>query len=329
LHEASAPAGKSGRPSRAAGPASSSPFFSRSYGGGSGHALQRRNSSEAEDANDVAAFAATLTETTMPFVRPVVSAFAFLAVSAIAALTVSAVLLTSFSLTFYDDCAQRLGHVQRSLGGVRAGMGRLIGNARGALDLAVRATAGPVSPSTAASSAADAKRAESGRTAMPAVQDDDSVTAGDEQGQETSGAEGGPDPVRSRGGSSSAAPGRAYPTPFLSPLRRFTSTFPNPSPSQGEPVDAGGWGTDEDALPYDVPHPTPHVSRPPSPHRGRAPRSRTSTGSSSASSTGSALPPRPPLAVLIPSVIFALLFTLAKLLAGAIKGKKPAPARRA
>ncbi|GAA6003846.1 hypothetical protein JCM10207_006433 [Rhodosporidiobolus poonsookiae] len=299
---------------RNAGPASSSPFFARSFGGGNGLALQRRNSSQTDDdaSDEVSAFATALTETTMPFVRPVVSAFAFLAVWAVAALTVSAVLLASFSLTFYDDCAQRLGSVHRSLGGVRAGMGRLIGNARGALDLAVRA-AGSINvsgePDGLGGAGAHGRKR---RTAMPTVQEEDANEEGDVDGFFRSKRSRTTKEPHSRtssntsGSSSGSASPRAT---FASPLRPFTSFS-----GADERTTEAGWGTDEDALPYDVPHPTPSTSRPASPHR--QPRSRTPSGT--------ALPPRPPLAVLIPSVILALLFTLVKLVAGAVKGQKAA-----
>ncbi|GAA5859016.1 hypothetical protein JCM8547_003969 [Rhodosporidiobolus lusitaniae] len=335
---------------RPSGPSSSSPFFSRSFGGGHGLALQQqqqigdeddpysghghrsRSSSSsslashnpsASNLTDPFAFANAVSESTMPFVQPFVSAFAFLAVSAVAALTISAVLVASFSLTFYDDVGRRVGEMGRSFGGVREGVGRLIGSAtRGAMEVVVRATAtGEEGKEEKARETRDGKRRE-----MPTVdeEDDDDLLdspSSTKRGKRSSRSRT-PSYASSSGTSSgTSSPRSSFPS-FSSPLRPFTSfTSPPPATHPNPPASTtDGWNTDDDALPYDVPNPTPHHSRSSSPGPGRAPRSRTSTGSSSTAS--SALPPRPPLAVLIPSIMFALLFTIAKVLAGALKGKQ-------
>ncbi|GAA5969452.1 hypothetical protein JCM11641_008120 [Rhodosporidiobolus odoratus] len=328
--------------SRSSGPASSSPFFARSFGGGSGLAVRRRSSSTAsayapnELDTDAAAFASALTFQSMPFVRPFVSAFAFLAVSAVAALAVSTVLLASFSLTFYDDCTQRISSMQRSLGGVRAGMRRLIGNAKGALEIAVRATVNNsmmTSPGVEEMGEGGEAR---GRTAMPTVQQDDSdgevsTTVVDDQQDEQQSQRDRNGQSRSRKSSGASTPtsasscGRLF-GGFSSPLRAFTSASPpSPSVSPGHDRTADRetcWNTDDDAQPYDVPPCTPRASRSSSPFRDRSSRASPSSGAGGGKRPGPPLPPRPSWTVLIPSVIFALLFTLAKLLFRALKGRQ-------
>ncbi|GAA5909952.1 hypothetical protein JCM5296_002543 [Sporobolomyces johnsonii] len=307
----------------------------------------------ADDAS--AAFATALTETTLPLFRPFVNAFTFLVVSAVACLTVSAVLVASFSLTFYDDCGRRLESVQRSLGagrrtieggieGVRAGMGRMIGNARGALDLAVKA-AGAITSTVDPAVDVETNRR---RTAMPTVHEEDND---DEEGDQDPGLRSKKGRPRSasmtRNWRWSSAPstsstgwrprspsGGPPSSPAPPPKRRSFNpfaTFASPAPvAEEDSEDArlsdreprSGWDTDDDSLPYDVPHSTPHASRPASP--GRTPRSR----QSSSASTTSALPPRPPLAVLLPSVLFALLLTLCKVAFSLWKGDGSIPCFR-
>lgn len=93
----------------------------------------------------------TLTTTTLPFIKPFLHLFFLLVISAIAACSISAVLVTGFGLTFVDDCGRRVASLREGFGvsqkrmrmsieGVRAGMGRMLGGAREALDLAVWAT---------------------------------------------------------------------------------------------------------------------------------------------------------------------------------------------
>ncbi|GAA5840702.1 hypothetical protein JCM9279_007407 [Rhodotorula babjevae] len=326
-------------------PATSSPFFRRSSSASS-YAIQRRQSTLGGD------HGALLPAGSAPFLRPLVNAFAFFVVSAVAALTISAVLATSFSLTFYDDCSRRVGHVQRSLGGsiegVRAGMGRMIGNARGALDLAVRAAGGTTAiggggpsaysrmPAAAHSpSAVDAESAERRRTTIP------TVPQAQEPELETDDIAAGGARIRSKRtrtssaqADSPAAPAPASPSPSKRRRPFFRPSPPSFTPSSSPPASmprevaepgstdhsgtaTPGWRTDDDdgaSLPFQVPPSTPRSSRAASPLRtGPSPR---------------ALPPRPPLAVLIPSVVFALLFTLCKVLFQAWKGRSCGSERR-
>lgn len=80
---------------------------------------------------------------------------------------------------------------------------------------------------------------------------------------------------------------------------------PANSPAERERQPSNTWTDEEDATPYDVPHTTPWGSRPASPpplqHRP-----------SPSSPRPDAMPPRPPLRILIPSILFALLYTLVK-----------------
>ncbi|BGP02048.1 hypothetical protein RTBOTA2_005181 [Rhodotorula toruloides] len=285
-------------------PATSSPFFRRSsLASASSFAVERRTTMRERDDSAEHAIAKALSDSTLPFFRPVFQSLAFFVVSAIAAITVSAVLVTSFSLTFYDDCSRRVGDVQRSLGGsiegVRAGMGRMIGNAKGALDLAVKAAGA----NRSMAGRHDASHGdERGRTAMPTVEEQP-----DSDGE----------PVKRR---KSRRKMRSSATePSVASGWAFKASPPPPAPlgrpgshEEGELADAAGWGTDDDALPFDVPHPTPRHSRPASPHR-----SRQASGTASAST----LPPRPPLAFLIPSILFALVFAFARVVGEIWKGK--------
>ncbi|GAA5921956.1 hypothetical protein JCM3775_003434 [Rhodotorula graminis] len=323
------------RSSSSSTPATSSPFFRRSSSASS-YAIQRRQSTLGDNG-------ALLPAGSAPFLRPLVNAFAFFVVSAVAALTISAVLATSFSLTFYDDCSRRVGHVQRSLGGsiegVRAGMGRMIGNARGALDLAVRAAGGTAATGAGAGggygrvpaashspSAVDAESADRRRTTIPTVpqaqepelETDDVDLSGTRSRSK-----------RTRSSSAQAdSPSFAPAAPSPSKRRRpFFRATPSSTPHDcaERKQDAGaatpGWRTDDDdddgaALPFRVPRSTPRSSRATWPLR-----------SAGAGTSRRALPPRPPLAVLVPSVIFALLFTLFKVLYQAWKGRSCADRR--
>ncbi|BGP34082.1 hypothetical protein JCM10296v2_005897 [Rhodotorula toruloides] len=285
-------------------PATSSPFFRRSsLASASSFAVQRRTTMRERDDSAEHAIAKALSDSTLPFFRPVFQSLAFFVVSAIAAITVSAVLATSFSLTFYDDCSRRVSHVQRSLGGsiegVRAGMGRMIGNAKGALDLAVKVAGA----NRSMAGRHDAQHGdERGSTAMPTVEEQP-----DSDGE----------PVKRR--KSRRRTKQSAAEPSVASGWAFKASPPPPAPlgtpgsrEEGDLADAAGWGTDDDALPFDVPHPTPRHSRPASPHR-----SRQASGTASAST----LPPRPPLAFLIPSILFALVFAFARVVGEVWKGK--------
>ncbi|GAA5876852.1 hypothetical protein JCM16303_006309 [Sporobolomyces ruberrimus] len=266
--------------------------------------------------------------------RPVVNLFTFLLVSSFCCMTVSAVLVASFSLTFYDDCGRRLSGLNRSLragarsieggiGGVKEGMEKMLGNAKGAIENAVKAAEGITTTDGEGRVGESAMGREGGgrdakRTAMPTVTERDS---GDEDEEQMGGKENTRTNSKSRPRPSSSSvaprtqgwrfrssPGRRGFNPFTA----FTSS--TAAPSSPEEHNKGGWATDEDALPFDVPHSTPHASRPASPHR--TPRSRQPSSESTfstASTSASALPPRPHLAVLLPSLVFAVILTLAKL----------------
>lgn len=283
-------------------PATSSPFFRRSsLASASSFAVQRHTTTREYDDNTEHAIAKALSDSALPFFLPVFQSLAFFVVTAVAAITVSAVLATSFSLTFYDDCSRRVGDVQRSLGGsiegVRAGMGRMIGNAKGALDLAVKAAGANRSMARRHDAPHDDER---GRTAMPTVEgqpDSDGEPVGRRRAKRRS---------RLPTAESSAASGRAFKA-FTPPPAAFETPR---SRDEGDFVDAAGWGTDDDALPFDVPHPTPRHSRPASPLRSRQ-----------SSASDSALPPRPPLAFLIPSILFALVFAFARVVGEVWKSK--------
>ncbi|GAA6061983.1 hypothetical protein JCM10212_005227 [Sporobolomyces blumeae] len=356
---------------------------------------------------DSAALATALTENALPLFRPFVNMFTFLLVTSFCCMTVSAVLVASFSLTLYDDCGRRLlsglnrnlragaRTIEGSLDGVRSGMGRMIGGAKGALDLAVKATEAissngePSARARAGGAFASRGMDQDAETTMPTVpidagrDDEDADDEGNDEGRARSrrlGTRPSSSSTRTRSSSSSTSrAGGGSVGGVHSTLRRtlkpFT-TFASPSPSsppasaEQEPPRSpfrpasspttpseprSGWATDEDALPYDVPHPTPFASRPASPHR--SPRARQSSASSTASTgipsgrpglspapppsprlysglngrprqgdepQGRSTPPpnprpapilpqRPHLTVLIPSLLFAVFLTLAKL----------------
>lgn len=243
----------------------------------------------------------TLTTTTLPFVKPFVNLFFLLVISAIAACSISAVLVTGFGLTFVDDCGRRVQSLRAGFGagqkrmkgsieGVRAGVGRILGGARGALDLAVWA--------------AGAKRL----TPRARARFEDSDPATEE-------ATGGDDSLkgkgfgrgRSRRRRNSCSPGVA---------KRFgsgeasSSRFPTSSS-----VNQEGWTSDEEA--YTVPPPTPRTT-PATPARSPSPASTRS------------LPPRPPLRTLIPSLLFVLAYTFYKVVFALWTGRTepPKPRRR-
>ncbi|TNY22585.1 hypothetical protein DMC30DRAFT_135907 [Rhodotorula diobovata] len=327
-------------------PATSSPFFRRSSSASS-YAIQRRQSTASSGADDFALLPAA----SAPFLRPLVNAFAFFVVSAVAAMTISAVLATSFSLTFYDDCTRRVGSVQRTLGGsiegVRAGMGRVLGNARGALDLAVRAAgAGPKLAPAAHDSAVnldvdvDVEAADRRRTTIPTVpqaqepelETEEAPEGGTGRAKRTRSTSAQADAFAPAAAAPSSKRRRAFSRNQAAP-QAFTPTGTSghstprvyPEGDDGDEPGAGaatpGWRTDDDdgaALPFRVPHSTPRSSRAASPHRDR-------TGPHASGRAKASLPPRPPLAVLIPSIVFALLFTLSKVLFQAWKGRNGGP----
>lgn len=301
-------------------------------------------------------YSPAFTDSSIPLFRPVVNLFTFLLVSSFCCLTVSAVLVTSFSLTFYDDCSRRLSGLNRSLrtgrrsieggiGGVREGMGRVLGNARGAIENAVKAAEGITTANGESHSGSKS-------TAMPTVTEPDEGESSEEEEQSidsdvTVGGRGkGKQSLKTRNGGGGGSPRTSSWRFRSSPLRRSFNPFTAFTPASStasSPTCAtadqskSGWATDEDALPYEVPHPTPRTSRPASPHR--SPRSRQPSSSMpehrdetpppSSDSTSSFLPPRPHLAILLPSLLLAVFLTLAKLGYSFWKASKERQAQRA
>lgn len=210
--------------------------------------------------------------------------------SSMATVVVSGVLLGSFSLTFYDDCGRRLIGLQREIGdsgkrirhsieGVRYGVGMMMGGATKALDLVVSATG--------------AKRVYVHKAPEASMAEEDV-----EQELQSS---------RKRSLSEESDNGRSCPNPVRGRSRRLKPTRSSGAINAG--VDELGterrsnsegetW-TDDEQPPFDVPPSTPWHSRPASPSRC-SPKRPT-------------LPPRPPLQVLIPSILFALAFCAFKI----------------
>ncbi|GAA5940668.1 uncharacterized protein JCM15063_006318 [Sporobolomyces koalae] len=256
----------------------------------------------------------------LPLVRGFVNAFTFMLVSSICILTVSAVLVGSFSLTFYDDCGRRWNGMNRSLRagarsleggieGVRDGMERMLGTARGAIESAVKAVEGVAAT-----------------TNGPEVQRDTLQSQHDERRNEKD-VKGKRPQSRSKSGSRPGTTSEPCSTPGPSRLGRSLHAFTTLSPSSPPPAASpslstadepcgskSGWATDEDALPFEVPHSTPFTSRPVSPRRSPSPdRFHQSRFPLPDEGPASPLPPRPHLAILLPSLLFAVFLTLAKL----------------
>lgn len=231
---------------------------------------------------------------TLPFLKPFVNVFLLLLISTVACASVSAILFTGFSLTFYDDCGKRVRLIRDGIGqgqkrvqdgieGVRAGMGRMLGGAKGALGLAGWAAG------------AGAKRLTNGRErgSFPRKGGAPAPVDGDE------GYLGPTFKNYSRGRSKSRR--RKSCSPSVGGPPRFDAARevpPMANPDEG----AGAWQSDEDAMPYDVPPSTPRRSPSPSSRRPH-------------------LPPRPPMRILIPSIILALLYTLGKVAWGVWMGQ--------
>ncbi|GAA5897405.1 uncharacterized protein JCM6883_006689 [Sporobolomyces salmoneus] len=261
----------------------------------------------------------------IPLFRPVINLFTFFLVSSFCCFTVSAVLVTSFSLTFYDDCTRRLSGLNRSLRtgrrsieggfeGVREGVERVLGSAKGKVENAVKDKATGSSGRTRGGK----------RTTMPIVSE---VKSEEEESEMM-----GKGNARSlEGGGFRIRPSSSGPNSPRRNLNPSSSSSVSPRhslASTSESTHKSGWATDEDALPFEVPHLTPFTSRPVSPHRS-PPRSRQPTSSEAphskrhaspsppratpSSTSSSSLPPRPHLAVLLPSLFFAVVLTLAKL----------------
>lgn len=104
-----------------------------------------------------------------------------------------------------------------------------------------------------------------------------------------------------------------------SPFRETFATAsrevpPQPSNAPPSPEPEHGWSSDE-APPFDVPPSTPFPSRPASPKPNSSPPRSPHIGAEQR------LPPRPPLKVLVPSLLFALVWTAVKLLSNWWTGK--------
>lgn len=250
---------------------------------------------------------------------------AFLTISTIACFSVSAVLLASFSLTFYDDCGRRVVDVQRSIGegrrrfrgsieGVKVGMERIAGGARGALDLAVWAAAA---------------RMPQVRAAPTIILSDPEEDSEEEEWESSPSATrpSSPKPSRTRPfqrrrrSTIGSATGTRRSTTAVFDRSSSSAASPPFDPANSRPdrerQPSNTWTDDEDAMPYVVPHTTPWGSPPASPppplHRRSSP---------SPSPRSDTMPPRPPLRILIPSIFLALLYTLVKVLWALWRGDK-------
>ncbi|SCZ89083.1 BZ3500_MvSof-1268-A1-R1_Chr1-1g00942 [Microbotryum saponariae] len=232
--------------------------------------------------------------TTPHFAGPVLSALTFLLISTMACLAIGSVLVSSIALTFYDDCGERIVVVRKGIEGsrrrvrgsiedVRAGVGRVVGGARGAVELVVWATSAQV-PTT---SVFDNFELDLDYETFAEIRD--AVTFS--SSSSTAASEPGTTPERGptlRNSQSSTAPASRP------PRERQSSSTSN--------SDSGIWTEhEEDNLPFTAPFTTPHPSRSASPTRGAR------GGNDQARPQ---LPPRPPLSILVPSIIFALTYTI-------------------
>ncbi|SGY62472.1 BQ5605_C007g04696 [Microbotryum silenes-dioicae] len=211
-----------------------------------------------------------------------------------ACLAIGSVLVSSIALTFYDDCGERIVVVRKGIEGsrrrvrgsiedVRAGVGRVVGGARGAVELVVWATSARM-PNTSV-----LDNVELDLDYEPFAENRDAVTFSS---------------------SSSTAASQPGTTPERGPTLRNcqSSTTPASRPprdrqsSSTSSRDSGIWTEhEEDNLPFNAPFTTPHPSRSASPTRGAR------GGNDQAPPQ---LPPRPPLSILVPSIIFALTYTI-------------------
>ncbi|KAK4057053.1 hypothetical protein OIO90_001953 [Microbotryomycetes sp. JL221] len=254
---------------------------------------------------DPQALGQALSASSHHLLKPFITAFAVLFISTLACCSVFAVLASSYSLSMYDDCYQRFGDLQRGIGsgrkrikgsiqGVRQGMGKMMGSATRALDLVVWVSG--------------AKRiyiargiiSEDERTSGDAnARDDDSYTdsslsddgRGAPHDRPRNHSQSRPPLRRGRSSRVKSVPTSSRPTP--------ERLFDESQDDRRGPDGAETW-TDDEQPPFDVPPTTPFTSRPGS--RRNSP------------SRGPTLPPRPPMRVLLPSIIFASLFVALKLI---------------
>ncbi|SCV71605.1 BQ2448_3193 [Microbotryum intermedium] len=224
----------------------------------------------------------------------VLSALTFLLISAMACVAIGSVLVSSIALTFYDDCGKRIVDVRKSIEGsrrrlrgsiedVRAGVGRVVGGARGAVELVVWATSARV----ASTFVLDNVELDLDYESFAEIQDGDTFSS-----------------------SSSTTASEPAVTPEQRPSRRnsLPSTTSDSRPMRERQTSStsssvsGSWTEhEEDNLPFTVPFTTPHSSRSASPSRPE--RGETDQACPH-------LPPRPPLSILVPSIVFALAYTV-------------------
>lgn len=244
-----------------------------------------------------------LSGSTNQFLKPVISMLLFMLVSGFACLSISAVLISSFSLSLYDDAGRRFVDVHRgiqagrrrfrgSAQGVKVGVERLMGGARGALDLVVWA-AGTRSPGSPGTTASPTSRPIRSAESLGCRSEDDTMP--DEAGSRRQ--RSGPSPRRPSMSRSTSSSKRKRTASFCGTRRSGNVRQPS-CQNQDDAAGSEERWTDDEEPPFRVPYTTPHTSRPGSPHR--LPKA-------------SALPPRPALRVLIPSLFFAIVITLFRL----------------
>lgn len=246
----------------------------------------------------------------IPNMKPVFNAVFLVFVSFVACCSISAVLLAGFSLTFYDDCGRRLKWLKQGMEGINfkrvgsllgerlegwaSGARRIVENRRGArkiLDLDRReesSTGDGNKNSVPRNFSRGRSQSRRRKSSTPSI--------------------GGLRGLAKRFPFTSAfSSGASTPTSDRSFPYFFGNNLPNQQPG-------GGWISDDENLPYEIPNNTPLPSRPPSP------------SPTEAQSNSRNAPPRPPLSILIPSIIFALVYTFFKvayeLYAGARRKRK-------
>ncbi|KAK4702371.1 hypothetical protein P7C70_g3851, partial [Phenoliferia sp. Uapishka_3] len=316
------------------------------------------SSSSSSTTSDQPQYRSTLTtlqapESLLPYFKPFINLFFVLFISAVAFCSIGSVLVAGFTLTFYDDSIKRIEDFRKGLGegqerikgsieGVKSGVGKLVGGA-------VEKWAG--AKSFATSSAPSSKRSSRGYGfggggygySYSAKQPCDSSSSayGNTSGSSfdpaststehtDSFSSSSPSSFFSRYASTLKKPTSSQNIPrgrSRTPRNRPTSSnlhrssfshrqtlssgrFSHPSASSSNRSSEAGWTSDENPiLPYDVPHPSPSVSRSPSPDSNR-------TGGNGG------LPPRPPLRILVPSIVLALLWTIWRIARGAWNNRK-------
>lgn len=279
----------------------------------------------------------------LPLVAPLMNMFMFFIVTSIACCSISAVLAAGFGLTLYDDCGRRVKLLREGIEGVSlTNMGRIVGGAVGewAKEATKRLKAGSSGIRTVRVRV-NRRRDESSEEEEGEGNDRESRstspmrTAFDSEEINSDGLRyksnfernmnsrsrsrirrKSNSPAVSSAPSSTGILTKRFPTRFFP--RFFTSTPEQRFRNEDLSNQVEDWFSDEDNLPFEVPTSTPHPSRPSSPPPSPAPSPSpplTSTSSSSSQSSSKPtrpLPPRPPYSLLVPSIIFALIYTLLK-----------------